>query len=258
LWFIVQDGELLVDSSGDAGHVPLVRDPAERGLKVQSSHYLGARRGAPCFCGEGATGTLLPAGMEKTGLRPLFGRLPDDLFWLAALAVQIVEWDRTHRFCGRCGGPTVQKKTERARECPACQLTFFPRVAPAVIILIERGDEILLARSHRLPPGMHSVVAGFVEPAETLEQAAAREIQEEVGLKVRNLRYFASQPWPFPHSLMIAFTAEHAAGEIHIDPQEIESAGWYRYDRLPPIPGPLSVARRLIDHYLAKHAARRS
>lgn len=250
LWFVIQESDLLIEAPGQ---VPRMREPAERSLKIRAPHYLGAHGGVPCFCGEIAPEDPVPAGLERAGLRPLFGRLPDDQFWLAARAVQIVDWDRTHQFCGRCGHRTVQKKTERARECPACGLACFPRLAPAVIILIERGDEILLARSHRLPPGLHSVVAGFVEPGETLEQAAAREIREEVGVEIRNLAYFGSQPWPFPHSLMIAFTAQHAAGEICIDPEEIESAGWYRYDRMPPIPGALSVARRLIDHYLAKH-----
>jgi NAD+ diphosphatase len=255
LWFLFQGGDMLVDARPGRGLVPLVQDPAELGLAILRAHYLGARSGVHCFAGEIAAGSALPVGLEKTGLRGLFGRMEDDLFWIAARAVQIVDWDRTHQFCGRCGTPTRLKETERARECPACGLANFPRLAPAVIVAIERGDEILLERSHRLPPGMYSVVAGFVEPGETLEEAAVREIREEVGLEVSNLRYFASQPWPFPHSLMIAFTAQYAGGEICIEPEEIEAAGWFRFDNMPPIPGPLSVARRLIDNYLRKHNA---
>jgi NAD+ diphosphatase len=255
LWFLVQSGDILIDPRPGRGPVPLVHDPGESGVVPARSHYLGARGDVHCFAGEVAVETVLPAGLEKTGLRQLFGQVEDDLFWIAARAVQILDWDRTHRFCGRCGAPTVAKETERARECPECGLANFPRLAPAVIIAIERGDEILLARSHRLPPDLYSVVAGFVEPGETLEEAAVREIREEVGLEVRDLRYFASQPWPFPHSLMIAFTAQYAGGEIRIEPEEIEAAGWFRFDRMPPIPGPISVARRLIDNYLRRHGA---
>ena len=131
-----------------------------------------------------------------------------------------------------------------------CGLLQFPRLSPAIIVLVRRGERLLLARSRQTPPGMYSVLAGFVEPGETLEQAVEREVKEEVGISVSNIRYFGSQPWPFPHSLMIGFTAEHAEGELDIDRNEMEDAGWYSVDRLPMLPPPISIARRLIDDFL--------
>jgi len=168
--------------------------------------------------------------------------------------VQIVNWDHTHQFCGQCGTPTVYRTAERARECPSCGLLSFPRVSPAIIVLVERGRQFLLARNHRFPPGRYSIIAGFVEPGETLEQAVAREIREEVGIQVSQIRYFGSQPWPFPHSLMVGFTAQYAGGEIHIDPAELEDAGWFTPDKLPDLPDRISISRRLIDWFLAEHS----
>ena len=180
--------------------------------------------------------TQAPQGMLWQGLRALYGRLDDSLFALAGRALQYVDWDRTHQFCGRCGTPTVHRSGERARECPACALIVYPRIAPAVMCLIRRGHEILLARSPRFPPGMYSALAGFVEPGESLEQCLAREVLEETGVRIANPRYFASQPWPFPHSLMIAFVADYAGGEITPAPDEIEDAQWFGIDALPKLP----------------------
>jgi NAD+ diphosphatase len=186
------------------------------------------------------------------GLRRLLPRVDADFFALASRAFQVKEWDRCHQFCGVCGAPTVRRAGERARECPACHTLAYPRLSPVVMILIRRGGELLLARSPRFPPGMYSALAGFVEPGETLEECAAREVREEVGVEIANLRYFASQSWPFPHSLMMAFTADHAGGEIRLADPEIEDAGWYSPERLPLLPHALSIARRLIDSALAQ------
>jgi len=147
----------------------------------------------------------------------------------------------------------ITSKTERAKECPHCGLLHFPRLAPAVIMLIERGNEVLLARSRHFTPGTYSVLAGFVEPGESLEEALVREVKEEVGISVKDIRYFSSQPWPFPHSLMIGFTATHAGGEITLEDGEIEDAGWFTAHHLPSLPGKLSIARRLIEWFVAKH-----
>ncbi len=191
------------------------------------------------------------------GLRQVYGRLDEDLFWLAARAIQIVDWDRTHQFCSRCGTPTVQRETERSKECPKCGQIHFPRLAPAVIVLIERGDQLLMARSRHFTPGVFSILAGFVEPGETLEEAVAREVKEESGILVKDIRYFGSQPWPFPHSLMIGFTAKYAGGEITLEDSELEAAGWYAVDNLPPQPGKISIARKLIDAFVEKQKINR-
>jgi NAD+ diphosphatase len=210
--------------------------------------YLGALGDIACWAvdadGDGEIDGLLP-------LMALHGRVDEARWTLAGRAVQLVEWARTHRYCGRCGTATEVMDRERARRCPACGLLAFPRLAPAVITLIHRGDEVLLARGRAFPIPMYSCLAGFVEPGEDLEQAVRREVGEEVGVTLGQLRYFASQPWPFPHSLMIGFTAEWASGDIVIDEDEIVDAQWYTADAMPTIPPGLSIARTLIDAWLA-------
>ena len=194
-----------------------------------------------------------PKGMILEGLRQVYGRLDEDLFWIAARAVQIVDWDRTHQFCGRCGVRMEPQSTERAKRCPECGLLHFPRLAPAVIVLVEREDKLLMARSRHFASGMYSVLAGFVEPGESLEEAVIREVKEEVGISIKDIQYFGSQSWPFPHSLMIGFTATYGGGEISMDDAEIEDAGWFSVDKLPPLPGKISIARKLIDWFIEKH-----
>jgi NAD+ diphosphatase len=209
--------------------------------------YLGTLGKRACYAFEYGADTQTPQDMLWQGLRALYGKLDDSLFALAGRALQFVDWDRTHQFCGRCGTPTRAREHERARECPACALIAYPRIAPAIMCLVRRGQEILLARSPHFLPGMYSALAGFVEPGESLEQCLSREVLEETGLSVANPRYFASQPWPFPHSLMIAFVADYAGGEITPAPDEIEDAQWFALDALPKLPNRISIARRLID-----------
>ncbi len=138
------------------------------------------------------------------------------------------------------------------KQCPTCGLTHYPRLAPAVIMLITRGHELLLSRAYHHPPSRYAVQAGFVEVGETLEEAVRREIREEVGLEINNIRYFGSQPWPFPSQLMIAFTAEYAGGELKINyaEAELEDAGWYTVDNLPPLPSVNSIARQMIEAFI--------
>ena len=193
--------------------------------------------------------------MVLEGLRDLFFRLDEPLFWIAAQAVQIVAWDRDHQFCGRCGSATEDHPSERSKKCPTCAQVHYPRLAPAVIVLVERGDQILLGRSAHFPPGMYSTLAGFVEPGESLEQTVAREIAEEVGVQVDNVRYFGSQPWPFPNSLMIGFRADYVSGDLVTD-DEIEAAAWFSAGDLPLIPPRISIARALIDSWIAERRTR--
>ena len=187
-----------------------------------------------------------------------FGRSTEVEWAIAGRAVQIAEWARTHRFCGRCGTPTELSATDRSMKCPACGLMAYPRLAPAMITLVTRGEgdeqEALLARGVQFRAPMYSCLAGFVEPGESLEQAVVREVREEVGIEVGNVRYWGSQPWPFPHSLMIGFQAEWVSGDIVCDPAEILDAQWYRRDSLPNIPPRISIARKLIDAWLAGDA----
>jgi NAD+ diphosphatase len=250
-WFIFHDDKLVVQVRETGAEVPFAADPATLGLAVEQPLYLGSLDGSPCQAASLAGKGLLPAGFVLEGLRTLFGRLSEEMFALAGRASQIVTWDRTHRFCGRCGTATEGLAGERARRCPTCGLTAYPRLSPCVIVLITRGDEVLLARGRHFPPGRYSTPAGFVEPGETLEETVSRELMEEVGVSVRQVRYFGSQPWPYPHQLMIGFTCEWAAGEITIDPAEIADAQWFTRQTMPEIPPPMSISRRLIDFYLA-------
>lgn len=249
LLFAVRGRELVIVEEG--GGVGIPRLGAVRELAAEAIHHLGSLGGRHCYAAALGDEADLPQGTGLMALRPLMLGLDEELAGVAGLAFQIVDWERTHRFCGACATPTELVAGERAKRCPACGLLAFPRVAPAVIARVTRGDEILLARGRRFPDPVYSVLAGFVDPGESLEQTVARELEEEVGIEVEDVRYFASQPWPFPHSLMVGFTARWAGGDLRVDPVELVDAGWFRRDALPLLPPPLSIARRLIDDWVA-------
>ena len=234
--------------------VPYLERFEDLGVEAGTRHYLGRYDGRACHAVD-LPDAAVPDGLALQDLRQAHAGIPEDLFVLGGRAVQILEWDRTHRYCGRCGAENEAKPDERAKQCPQCKLLSFPRLSPAIIVMVEREGQILLARSPHFPPRMFSVLAGFVEPGETVEECVAREVGEEVGIRVADIRYFASQPWPFPHSLMLGFTAAYAGGEIEVDGVEIEQAAWFHPDALPTIPGRLSISRRLIDHFVATHRA---
>lgn len=197
----------------------------------------------------------LPDGFRLEGLRVAYHSLPFADFRTAGTARQKVEWFRTHRFCSRCGAPSELAEGAEAMRCVACAQMHFPRVAPAVIVLVQRGREALLGRSPHFVPGVYSTLAGFVESGESLEECVHREIHEEVGVSVTNLRYFGSQPHPFPNSLMVGFVADWASGEIAIDPAEIEDARWFDAEALPELPHPMSIARALIEDFVERTRA---
>jgi NAD+ diphosphatase len=236
--------------------VPTAAEWDRLGLLTDEPLAVGLLDGTEAWAAGLPTDAEPPEGMAFLGLRRLWGVLDEAAWKLAGRAAQIVEWDRDHRYCGRCGAGTARKPGELARLCPHCGLQHFPRISPAVIVRIERGDEILLARSPHFAPGVYSTIAGFVEPGESLEQTVAREVREEVGVEVTNVRYFGSQPWPFPHSLMIGFVADWASGEIRLQEEEIEDAGWFRVDALPGLPSRLSIARALVDDFIASQGLR--
>jgi NAD+ diphosphatase len=238
------------------GQVVLLDEHPEDVAPGVTPMVLGTLDGAACWAldldGDGVPDAAVDGLLPLMGL---YGRVDDVRWTLAGRAVQLVEWERTHRFCGRCATPTEPAPGERARRCPACGLLAFPRLAPAVITLIERDGEALLARGRAFPMPMYSCVAGFVEAGETLEEAVRREVREEVGVELADVRYIASQPWPFPHSLMIGFEATWAAGDIVIDEREIVDAKWFRPDDLPTIPPGMSIARTLIDRWIERSTA---
>lgn len=213
---------------------------------------VGALRGRLVLASSAEMGCGAPAGHRFAGLRSLFGVLPDDIVAVAGRAFQILDWNRTHRFCGVCATPTERAANERARRCPACGHTAYPRISPAMMCLVTRGDKILLARNVNFPAGRYSALAGFLEAGESIEDAVHREVREEVGIEVSQLRYFASQSWPFPNSLMIAYTAEYAGGDLIPNGHEIAEADWFDHTHLPQLPPRISIARALIDDTLQR------
>ncbi|MEC4818769.1 MAG: NAD(+) diphosphatase [Scytonema sp. PMC 1069.18] len=252
-WFAFVGNQLLVRLEGTDSYIPKFISLAEIGLEPVRSQFLGTLDGQPCYSAELPLDATIPEGMTLVGLRQLYGTIKEDFYTLSGRAFQIMEWDRTHQYCGHCATPTNQLPHERAKRCPKCGLVNYPRLSPAIIVLISRGEEILLARAHRFPPGMYSILAGFVEPGESLEDTVKREVLEEVGIEVKDICYFGSQPWPFPNSLMIGFTATYASGNIVVEPQELVEAAWFHKNNLPQIPPKLSIARKIIDWFVANH-----
>jgi len=223
-----------------------------RGPRAEGDVVLGTLDGEACF---GRFGQPVP-GSSAVGLRQLFGVLDETTFAVALRALGFTAWDRDHRFCSRCGGPATASTKERARTCGACGYAAYPRLSPAVIVLIERDGRALLARNARTRSAFHSTLAGFVEVGESLEEAVRREIREEVGLELADIRYYGSQPWPFTSSLMIGFTARWASGELVMDETEVFDARWFAPDDLPVVPPRLSIARALIDDFVSRHLRR--
>ena len=254
LCFVWRDDKILV-SSADPPALPTLSEVS--GLGIDGARlYLGRLDGVDCLALRASAEAPEPEGWQWRGLRSLFLKVPDAVLALAGRSFQIVEWDRSHRFCGRCGTATEDKAEERAKLCPACGHVVYPRVSPAMMVLVTRGRELLLARANRFPGAMFSALAGFVEPGESIEDCIRREVREEVGIEVDHLTYFASQSWPFPHSLMIAFHAEYSSGEARPCDAEIADVKWFSVDALPQLPGPVSISRHLIDATVARLRAK--
>lgn len=250
LWFIFDKGHLLTTIKADRFYIPQTSDLETCRISLSKGLYLGSLDGKPCYADELESGGTIEGNFKLTNLRTLFGLIPDELIWVAGRANQLIYWHQTHRHCGRCGHETEDKVDERAKICPQCKQVNYPRLSPAVIVAILKDNQILLARNRRFKMPFYSVLAGFVEIGESLEECVKREIKEEVGITVKNVQYFGSQPWPFPDSLMIAFIAEYATGKIVVDGGEIMDAGWFSKENLPNIPPKISIARQLIDSFV--------
>lgn len=220
-------------------------------------HYLGQLDGQPVFTAELAAGLEPGPAFYFQDLRRLLGVLDALHFSLAGRAIQILEWARSHRFCGCCGHATApHAQGERAYVCPHCQFTSYPRINPCVIVAVGRGEELLLARAHRFNRPMFSTLAGFIEAGESAEDAVHREVLEEVGVRLHSLRYFGSQSWPFPGNLMLGFHAEYAGGELRLQEDEIAEAGFFHYRALPEIPPAGSIANALIQDFVQRQSCR--
>lgn len=249
LYFLIKDQEIVVGRDHDHYFFPTETDISSCNLDIQKSHFIGTWNEGFCYALEFPENLSLTDAFESISLRDALSQFSSSEIRAVITAKQILTWDRNFRFCGQCGQPTIELSDERAKVCTNCGLTNYPRLSPSIIVSIIRDDRILLARSKRFPAGMYSVLAGFVEPGETLEECIQREVFEEVGIEVKNIHYFGSQNWPFPHSLMIGFTADYSRGEIRIDNNEIVDAKWFTAGNLPKLPGSYSIAREIIDHF---------
>jgi len=244
-WFIFRGNEILVPE----GNGPVQFQDTHRlfNLSSEAPIFIGMSGGMPCYAVALSSSPGPPQNYRFSDIRGLFGRTSDEFLGVAARASHILLFDRTTKFCGVCGAGNRMMETELAKRCPECDQVIYPRLSPAIIVLVRRDNEVLLARSPGFPPGVYSVVAGFVEPGETIEHAVHREVMEETGITICDLHYIGSQPWPFPDSLMIGFVASYAGGTIRADKTEIEDAAWFKRGELPGLPGRLSLSRALID-----------
>jgi NAD+ diphosphatase len=249
-WLLVQDQALVLVAEGDRfrlpeGELPHGVDSAERGPV-----WLGTLDGAPCWVVALAKDAPIPPGLHRQTLVPMQGtQLPDDLLSLGGMALQALWWEQTSGHCPRCGKPTERIQSEWGKRCPGCRYEHYPHLHPAVIVLVRDGDRVLLTRKTVWAPGRYSLVAGFVDNGECLEGAVKREVKEEVGVDVSDVRYVGSQNWPFPSQLMIGFVATYAGGELVIDREELEDARWFPCDRLPNRPSRHSIAGFILDRY---------
>ena len=224
--------------------------PETQSVDFQTSHLLGLYNQRPCYAVSFPIDSSAPKNFEWRTLRSFLSHVDDLHFDLAGRACQVVGWNSDHRFCGFCGQQTVASQADYARTCPNCGRQFYPRISPCVIVVISREDHCLLARNALWEKNYFSALSGFIEAGETVEQALHREVKEEVGIEVKNLQYFSSQPWPFPGQLMLGFHAVYQSGEIQVDKQEIAEADWWHYQNLPPCPGTHTLSGRLIEHFV--------
>ncbi|OPX59185.1 MAG: ADP-ribose pyrophosphatase [Methanobacterium sp. PtaB.Bin024] len=256
-WFVFNENRMMVCEDNDKTIIPQADKLEELNISPVRTQYLGTLDGHSCYSTEVNPGTLAPEGMVFRDLRSLYLDLDEDIFLLAGKAIQVVNWDSDHQFCGKCGTPTRTMSDEMAKICPECGFISHTRISPAVITAIVKDGKLLMAKHSRTSGDMYGLIAGFVEAGETIEEAVQRETMEEVGLKVKNIQYFGSQPWPFPNSLMLGFTADYESGDIQADGNEIIDAHWFGADELPRLPSKMSIAGELIQWYIENYQNRR-
>jgi NAD+ diphosphatase len=249
-WLLVQDQSLVVIAEGDTLRLPHGDPPPEIDATLERPLWLGTYRDTPCWVAALAADAALPAGLHRETLIPMKGtRLPDDVLSLGGMALQALHWEDTSGHCPRCGTLTERIVGEWGKRCPRCGYDHYPHLHPAVIVLVRDGDRVLLARKAGWAPNRYALVAGFVDNGECLEGAVQREVKEEVGVDVEDIRYVGSQNWPFPSQLMVGFVAAYAGGEVAIDCEELEDARWFPCDALPSGPSRHSIARFILDNY---------
>lgn len=252
--FAFKERRILLICENEGCRLPTMEEFKSLGTGAIREQYMGEYGDTSCFVVEMDGVVQSQESVRFEELRKLYDVLGKELATLAGRAIQLLEWDTRTAFCGCCGSGTFRRRQERAKECPECGTLFFPKISPAVIVLIEKENEALLARSHGFPSGLYGLIAGFVEPGESVEEAVVREVMEEVGVSIKDLEYFGSQPWPYPDSLMIGFTAKYAGGEIRMDTREIEDARWFKHHEIPAVPSTSSISGQLITYFIERHS----
>jgi NAD+ diphosphatase len=248
-WLIVQEQNIAVVEDAGQLRLPVGESPAELSAAT-SPLWLGTYHDTPCWVTQLPRDASLPLGFQRETLVPMRGtRLPDDLLSLGGMAMQALWWESTSGHCPRCGERTERIENEWGKQCPRCRYEHYPHLHPAVIVLVRDGNRCLLARKREWAPGRYALVAGFVDNGECLEGAVEREVKEEVGVDVKDIRYVGSQNWPFPSQLMVGFVAEYAGGDVKIDEDELEDARWFPCGELPTGPSRHSIAGYIIANY---------
>lgn len=249
-WFIFCKGDLLLEKTSDGRYTIPYQEEAPTPLKEWTNVHTITPFGDDDVRTYTIDGPVTDnPRYEMCGLRATYNKLPHELYQIAGKCQEILYWDANTRFCGVCGGP-MKMHTEISKRCTHCGKEIWPLLATAIIVLIRREDKVLLVHARNFRGKFFGLVAGFVETGETLEEAVVREVHEEVGIKIKNIRYFASQPWPYPCGLMVGFTADYVSGDLHLQRSELDDAGWFDRDHLPPVPDKMSIARQLIDSWL--------
>ena len=222
-------------------------------MEFTHKHFLGYLDNRPCFVSCLEDSSKLEDGMMLSPLRNLLGRMPDSIFTVCSRSLQIDNWFISNQFCGTCGKGIKAHETERAMICECKNNLIYPTISPCIIVLVTKGEELLLAHNKNFPGDFYSTLAGFIEPGESAESAIEREIFEEVSVKVKNITYYGSQSWPFPSQLMLGYHAEYESGEVKPDGIEIDKADWFNYQELPQVPtGNISISGQLIESFVEK------
>ncbi len=251
LYFVYYNKEILVKITDETVQMPTKNEITLLKSNLKNSYYIGELKGKACICGRLEENSDIKIGYQFMPLNDPIWEKDEQLYLVAIKAMQLISWDENTKYCGCCGSKFERKKDERAKQCPKCGKVEYPRISPAIIVGIKKGEDILLAHNAHFREGLYSIIAGFVEQGETLEQAVRREVYEEVGIKIKNITYVSSKPWSLSDSLMLGFTAEYESGEIEVDGIELVDAGWYNKEHLPPLlPMPITTAREIINQLI--------
>ena len=248
--FVFYEGQLIIKSNDNEINIPKREEIEELGLTINKEYCFGEFNIGKCYIVECEDIKRLPMNFQIISLYQLGQIVDEEIFLIAGRANHLLNWDNSHKYCSRCGSPNINKEDERAKVCTKCGTVTYPVICPAIIVAITRSDEILLAHNKNFEDNMYSIIAGFVDAGEDLESTVKREVLEEVGIKIKNIKYYGNQTWTFPNSLMIGFFAEYESGEIKVDGKEILDAAWFKKDNLPNLPKKMSIARKMINNFI--------